>query len=555
MPPRCFLAFGLFAAGVSGAVPDLVAADSISNPRPPTPAPTPQISQKSSGPLVEEGFGGRLAYRLYANVGQNNAVNIVPDFSTTGYMGGGVAIPEVPAAVTISPGPGDDLKRIQAAIDRVSKLRMGAGGFRGAVLLTKGTYEVDGSINISTGGVVLCGEGQSDAGTKIIETKKAQSTLIQVSAPGERRENAATKREISTPYVPVGAMQFEVRSAAGYVPGDKIVVVRTPNQKWIDDLVGRQEDFQRKWTPEGYITQYERVVTAVKGNAITIDAPIVQAIEDGYGGGFICKYTFDRIQNVGIEQLLLESTYAGETDEDHGWNAISITNVENGWVRNVTAKFFGYACVQLERGAKYITVQDCAMVDPKSQVTGGRRYSFNINGGSFCLFQRCYTRAGRHDFNTQAKIAGPNVFLDCYADGARSPSGTHHRYGTGALFDNVYCVSFDSHNRGKSGSGHGWSGAQSMYWNCEGSFSNVDAPPGAMSWIIGGKGTLRDRGKAYVEAHGSPVKPRSLYLKQLEDRLGKPAVLNIAVPKQLEGSMWRQLSAWKGNGAPPWSRP
>ena len=36
------------------------------------------------------------------------------------------------------------------------------------------------------------------------------------------------------------------------------------------------------------------------------------------------------------------------------------------------------------------------------------------------------------------------------------------------------------------------------------------------------------------ESHGTPVAPRSLYLKQLEDRLGGEAVRNIATDTQME---------------------
>ena len=44
----------------------------------------------------------------------------IMDFSYAGYGGGGVAIPGVPAAVTISPSGGDDTTNIQNAIDKVS---------------------------------------------------------------------------------------------------------------------------------------------------------------------------------------------------------------------------------------------------------------------------------------------------------------------------------------------------------------------------------------------------------------------------------------------------
>src|SRR5688500_13091906 len=59
----------------------------------------------------------------------------IMDFSHAGYMGGGVAIPNVPVTRTVKPSGGeDDTVAIQAAIDEVSALPL-KGGFRGAVVL------------------------------------------------------------------------------------------------------------------------------------------------------------------------------------------------------------------------------------------------------------------------------------------------------------------------------------------------------------------------------------------------------------------------------------
>lgn len=91
--------------------------------------------------------------------------NQILDFSNAGYMGGGVKIPNVKVKATVKPGDGDDTARIQAAIDEVSQLPVGKDGFRGAVLLKKGKYEVGGTLKIKASGVVLRGEGQDDKGT------------------------------------------------------------------------------------------------------------------------------------------------------------------------------------------------------------------------------------------------------------------------------------------------------------------------------------------------------------------------------------------------------
>ena len=50
------------------------------------------------------------------------------------------------------------------------------------------------------------------------------------------------------------------------------------------------------------------------------------------------------------------------------------------------------------------------------------------------------------------------------------------------------------------------------------------------------------------ESSEGPVVPRSLYLQQLEDRLGPDAVEAITLPAQRKGRIWDLLSNWAGIG-------
>src|SRR3979409_115167 len=79
--------------------------------------------------------------------------NRIMDFSHAGFKGGGIALPVVPVAKTVKPIPGDNTAQIQSAIDAVSH------GTRGAVLLSPGTYDLEGTLTISASGVVLRGSG------------------------------------------------------------------------------------------------------------------------------------------------------------------------------------------------------------------------------------------------------------------------------------------------------------------------------------------------------------------------------------------------------------
>ncbi len=43
------------------------------------------------------------------------------------------------------------------------------------------------------------------------------------------------------------------------------------------------------------------------------------------------------------------------------------------------------------------------------------------------------------------------------------------------------------------------------------------------------------RTDGFWESRGQHVKPRSLYIQQLRDRLGERAVANVTIPEQIEG--------------------
>jgi hypothetical protein len=139
-------------------------------------------------------------------------------------------------------------------------------------------------------------------------------------------------------------------------------------------------------------------------------------------------------------------------------------------------------------------------------------------------------------------VPGPNVFLDCVAENTFADVGPHHRWSTGLLFDNIYGGEIRAQNRKAMGSGHGWAGAQTLFWNCYSTKKEikVESPPGAMNWGIGCAG-LKQNGDGYWESWGNHVSPRSLYLKQLEERLGTQAVNNVTTSEQRSGLIWDLL--------------
>lgn len=517
------------------------------------------IGAVANAQLISEGPGG-LVYQTYANEGQANAVNTVPDFSRSGYMGGGVAIPFVPAAVTLNPSGFDDTAAIQNAINTVSALPV-VNGFRGAVYLSAGEYTVSSTLNINASGVVIRGAGQQESGgTRITYTATTQSDLFAIlgsSGPS----GTGSSYSITDSYVPVGATTLNISDASTFSVGDMIQVKNLMNAQWISDigmtappLAGGTDD--PAWEASSFQLEHFRFIEAINGNELTLDAPIVQPIETQYGGGEVRKYAYTgAIENVGIEAIRLESTFTSNNDENHGWEAIDMRRVVNGWVRQVTARYFGQGLVLVDSSCLFITVEDSACLDPKSQTTGGRKYSFHVDDSTYVLFQRCLTRGGRHDFVSGSLTPGPNAFVDGLATQANSDIGPHFRYATGQVYDNIKSNNeINVHNRLNLGTSHGWVGAQIMLWNVDGGAVRCDAPTGAMNWSVGAVGSKRQG--AWVgsdpygiwESEGTHVSPRSLYYAQLEERLGVGAVNAVTLPQQHEGNIWYELESWDGDG-------
>lgn len=499
---------------------------------------------------------GVLTYAPFAMEGQVKEVNTIPDFSYAGYMGGGTSLPtEISIEVIVVPEEGDDTHRIQEAINLVEALEPDARGFRGVILIKAGHYSLENNLVIRESGVVLRGEGQGLNGTVLHSNPRIDHNVITIFGGGGITKDLDSQQLITTDYVPVGSSTFDVVDATSYEVGDQIVVTRRPNQLWIDDLGMDQETLCQGesgclgWTPESYTIDHERVIVGISGNTISIDIPIVDVIDESYGGGSIAKVQLSRrISHCGVEKMRIQSFYDGDSDESHAWTAVRLHDAEHCWVKEVTGQYLAYSTVNID-DANFTTVQDCAYINPKSQVTGGRRYSFAIQEGIGNLFQRCYAKNGRHDFVTGSRVTGPNVFLDGLAETVSSDIGPHHRWATGTLFDNIRGGSVRVWNRGSSGTGHGWSGAQTMFWNIDsyaGEF-RVDSPLGSMNWGVGCIGT-NQTGEGYWENWGEHVQPRSLYIQQLEDRLGEVAINNVTLPQQRTGEIDDLLVDWGGQG-------
>ncbi len=448
--------------------------------------------------------------------------NKIPDFSYAGYKASNESIPSVEARIFISWKEGDQTERIQRAIDFVARLPLNNEGFRGAILLDKGVFEVLGGLTIKNSGVVLRGSGIGE--TTLLGAGLDRETLIRVYGVDDRVLSEPV--EISSEYVPVGAMRFEISDASEIKVGEETQITRPSTEEWIEAL--GMKDFGGEtgyigWKKGERDIVWNRTITAIDGNQITVDAPITTALDKKYGGGLVQKVDWPgRIQNVGVENLTLKSTYdeSNPKDEQHRWMAITMESVRDAWVRQADFRNFAGSAVAIWNTGSRVNVEDCRSFEPVSEIGGQRRYTFYTEGQQ-CLFQRIYSEYGYHDFGVGFMAAGPNAFVECQAYLPHSFSGTIDSWASGVLFDivNVDGQAIRFGNRSMEAQGAGWTAANSMIWQSTAARVDCPAPPTAANWAYAIWAQFSGNGQWYEP--NSFLKPRSLFCGQLSQRLKK----------------------------------
>lgn len=466
--------------------------------------------------------------------------NRIPDFSYCGYKASEEPIPTIDAKIFVAWQDGDVTELIQSAIDYVSSLPVDKNGFRGAVLLDKGSFKVEGQLKIRQSGVILRGSGVGENGTRLIATGKDRRTLIRVLGHDDKKLSSPIN--ISDAYVPVNSFTVTLSANHGLKTGDRIFIQRPSTKEWIEKL--RTNHFgggitALGWKPSEHDIYWDRKIITVDGNKITVDAPLTTALDRKYGGGFVIPYTWNgRISNIGIENLSCISEYdiKNPKDEAHAWMAVTMENVSDAWVRSIIFKHFAGSAVAVLESAKRVTVENCKSLAPVSEIGGQRRYTF-FTSGQQCLFQRLYAEQGYHDFALGFCSSGPNVFVQCHSELPYSFSGAVDSWASGVLFDviNINGNALSYKNRMQEAQGAGWNAANSVFWQCTASLIECFAPPTAQNWAFGSWSEFS--GDGYWNESNNHINPRSLYYAQLKERLGNAYIdRSNLLPMETEAS-------------------
>jgi len=466
----------------------------------------------------------------------------IMDFSSAGYMGGGVALPTVPVKVTVAPpGLEDDSPAIQEAIDAVSKLEP-TNGFRGAVLLKPGTYNCSRPLEIKTSGVVLRGSGSESNGTVLVMSGNPHVCISIAGRVSVAR--IGSPRKFADAYVPSGASEIGLADVSGLKPGDTLQISRPVTAEWIqfmgmDTLV--RNDKKQTWVSAGSELLTERTVIKLAGDKVILDAPLTDSFDAKYlapAGGTATKCEISgRISQVGAENLRIVAPPQSVTISERHHSALRMNGACDAWVRDLAIEDT-VDSVSLGSGTKRVTVQKIDL--HHSVPTKGAAKPADLSAsGTQILFDRC-TGSGDNIFYfvTGPRVTGPIVLLNCvfHGNGHIQP---HARWATGLLVDNCQVPEsgIDFMNRGEMGSGHGWTIGWSVAWNCAAKSFVIQNPPGVMNWAIGCKGSREQLAMPFnhepklkegeFDSHGKPVEPDSLYLAQLMQKKGREAVSNI----------------------------
>ena len=454
-------------------------------------------------------------------------IDRIPDFSRVGYKYGDEPIPSPTVTATIDVASisaaiknktaSDTTDYFQQVLDKVGN----AGG--GAILVKNGTYNVSRILFIDKDNVVLRGEstdrtiiknnssiqgpviyvGRSQpkqagesatssitfvAGRRVrIDTRKTTGTggnashgevTLVTYTPLAPSKKIGANSLITEDYVPLGRLWVQVANPKLFKVGDPVRIYRKSNTDWLTDIgMDRIPDNGREtyqWDLSTYTFAWTRKVTDVRGNRIYLDAPVPMSLESRYGGAELQHYSWNRVKGCGVENLTIDCKYDNslvhngkEVDEAHAWRAVLVGAAEHCWIRNVTSKHMGYSLADMRDGARCITVENCRCLTPVSIVSGSRRYAYCISkGAELCLVKNCYCEDDRHSFVTNGPALGPNVFTECESVNGNSSIGPHWGWATSTLYDCVVTDSpFEAQDGSHQGTGHGWRGVNTVFWN------------------------------------------------------------------------------------------
>ena len=222
-------------------------------------------------------------------------------------------------------------------------------------------------------------------------------------------------------------MSFHVADGSGIHPGDTVLIEKPVTAAWVhfmgmDDLHRNGRD--EHWVSASHL-DVRRRVAAVKGNAITLDVPLMDDYDASFfdgGHAEVSKIEVSgQITQAGVEDLRFVAPPQSIALGQAAFSGMQVRDVADGWVRGVTWEDTTNG-VGVNAGSERITFEDCAIVQHVAVTSSAKPADFAIDGSQI-LLDRC-TGSGNSTFYvvTQDRQQGPVVVLHCRFHGERAHS-------------------------------------------------------------------------------------------------------------------------------------
>ncbi|KAF9303559.1 hypothetical protein BGZ74_003491 [Mortierella antarctica] len=527
-------------------------------------------------PSISNNTDSALGYVSYNRQGDR-----IMDFSMVGWNEGNTDLPDpksqVPIVMRLVPRPGsdsntdtgDDTDRIQAAIDKVTEITSASVSTTsvvptGALVLARGVYKITKPLKIQGSGILF--RGDPAGGSRIVCNWDPAGPRYAIEVMGDDDEMMdETRTPIMSEYTPVGSFFLALDPSyfedTGLAVGDKVVLTRIGNDRWVKDIgmdnFGSNKKGVKPWRKmSGHMYRTIKSLNAQTG-IVQLDAPVPISIMRKYGGGWVTKYEDNKLRAVGIQFLdmvfprnigrttndMLDKKGRGSQDyrfahEIFANYAMRLDNVQHVYVSHITSAFF-HNFVSVGSNAHHLTFDSVVHSYPDDMLSGQSAFQLS---GQLVLIKNSLSQGSFHFFVDISHVMGPNVVHRAQAINVAKPHqpmptdfapgevGPHAKFCTGLLFDQVVTDgAIMIVNRGSMGTGQGLTGANSVVWNSrarEGILTH--RARGFQNFVIGSEDyDAEDRMSwslhGWKEHLGAEVLPGSLYLRQLADRMSRLA--------------------------------
>ncbi|MNK66208.1 Pectate lyase superfamily protein [compost metagenome] len=471
--------------------------------------------------------------------------SILPDFSYVGYHNGEKKIPKISDykyfnVTDFGAKPNDgksDKVAIQLAIDAANKNGSGIVFFPKGRFLVNEESDLTNSIISKKGHIIFRGSGSGTGGTELYMKNAlppADPAKMWTVPPLFNFSSGGSDKKIGevVEKAVIGDLTIKLSSTEGLEAGDWIILKLLNNDK--DLLASELKNYKAEpqWTylvNKGIDVKVFYQIKKISQGSVTLNAPIAYTIEPKYKWDV---YKFANSEEVGIEDIAFVGNWTekfvhhASWKHDSGFTMLNMTRATNSWIKN--CRFTDCSVAATIAQSANISVLNC-------KITGNAGHqAINSNGSTNVLIANCVDEASQwHSFGSSHGSMNTVIWKCAYP--ATTCFESHSSQPRNTLLDNV---------QGGLMNGRAGGATENMpnhmqglvLWNYK--QTNEPAkdfefwpPTDVFEWwkilsptVVGftSKGTTFKREQiGQAESLDKEVAPGSLYLAQLELRLGK----------------------------------